>query len=303
MNKAKNISKCPVPKTSLQAIASLVLGLLSVAILPAIPAVILGVLAWRKISRSNGRLRGKGLAVTGICTAILLLFVGILLPAILAARKSVRHSYSLRNVKQIVFSMHGYEEANGTFPVAGVDENGVGPKLSWRVHVLPYIKHKELYKRFHLDESWDSPHNKELIQYMPKLYNSPVAELGQGKTVYLAVTGPGTMFQGGETGESFAGFNNNEASETMVLVEASIDQAVEWTKPSDWQFDPNYPKQGVGNLCNSRFLYMFDDYMFDGDYVGFLAAFADGHAVFVSADDDEIIKAMVARVVKKIAND
>ena len=39
--------------------------------------------------------------------------------------------------------------------------------LSWRVLLLPYLEEKTLYEQFHLDEPWDSPNNKKLIERMP----------------------------------------------------------------------------------------------------------------------------------------
>jgi general secretion pathway protein G len=56
-------------KTSRLAIASLVLGILSffTFLLTALPAIILGIVALVKIGKSAGRLKGKGLAIAGIC--------------------------------------------------------------------------------------------------------------------------------------------------------------------------------------------------------------------------------------------
>ena len=55
-----------------------------------------------------------------------------------------------------------------------------------------------------------------------------------------------------------------------MLVEADADQAVEWTKPDDWEFDPNKPSAGFGNVRPG----------------GWLAAFADGHVQFIGNDID-----------------
>lgn len=39
------------------------------------------------------------------------------------------------------------------------NSDGNGQRLSWRVHLLPYIGNEGLYKQFHLNEPWDSEHN------------------------------------------------------------------------------------------------------------------------------------------------
>src|SRR5262245_41316018 len=66
------------------------------------------------------------------------------------------------------------------------------PLLSWRVAILPYIDNA-LYQRFHLDEAWDSPSNKELITEIPDVYCSP-GRPKDGKTLYLQCVGEETPF-------------------------------------------------------------------------------------------------------------
>lgn len=70
------------------------------------------------------------------------------------------------------------------------------PLLSWRVLILPFIDDQYgLYKQFHLDEPWDSDHNKKLIAVMPSLYKSPSSKVpGQGRTNCLTVRGTQTAF-------------------------------------------------------------------------------------------------------------
>lgn len=65
----------PKPRKSKAAIASFVLALLSVPLFPitALPAIIFGIVALVKISRHNGQLTGKRLAITGICIPVILL--------------------------------------------------------------------------------------------------------------------------------------------------------------------------------------------------------------------------------------
>src|SRR5437867_6281485 len=59
--------------TSGKAVASLILGILSfcLPVILGIPAIILAILGLRDINRSQGRLKGQGLAIAGIITAVL----------------------------------------------------------------------------------------------------------------------------------------------------------------------------------------------------------------------------------------
>ena len=80
----------------------------------------------------------------------------------------------MNNLKQMVLSAHNYASANQDrlpFLVGGDLEKK--PNLSWRVHILPYIEQNNLYSQFHLDEPWDSDHNKKLIPLMPKIFEIP----------------------------------------------------------------------------------------------------------------------------------
>jgi hypothetical protein len=247
----------------------------------------LGIVSLIKISNSGGALSGKGLAVSGIVlggfTSVLVvpaILMALLLPAVGAAREAARMNMSMNNMKQIMLALHNHHDAKKAFPVAGANNSGEPALLSWRVHILPYIEQQDLYQQFHLDEPWDSEHNRSLISRMPQVYlnpNLPTAD--EGTTVYLAVTGPGTALEGAERGPSVRDFQDG-TSNTIVVVEADPDHAVIWTKPDDWQYDPQNPLQGIGSLRPG----------------GFLAGFADAHVTRISTGtDSEVLRAMMTR--------
>src|SRR3972149_6212381 len=100
--------------------------------------------------------------------------------------------------------------------------------------MLQYVEELPLYQEFHLDEPWDSEHNKALIARMPKLYQNPNMALEPGKTTYLAVVGKECIFDGTDKGMKLQQVTDG-TSNTLTLVEADADQAVEWTKPDDWE--------------------------------------------------------------------
>ena len=56
-----------------------------------------------------------------------------------------------------------------TLPPAYTSKDGK-PLLSWRVAILLFMRERKLYRKFHLDEPWDSTHNKQLVSEMPELY-------------------------------------------------------------------------------------------------------------------------------------
>jgi len=197
--------------------------------------------------------RGQGqsqVAVIGVLAALLL-------PAVQAAREAARRSQSANNLKQLGLGLLNYESARRTFPArASFDKEG-HPLLSWRVHVLPYIEELALYKEFHLDEPWDSSHNRQLIAKMPAIYRNPSSPAKPGTTDYLGVSGEGLFFDGSK-GRRMADLSRGAAN-TILVLEVDPDRAVVWTKPHDWQFDPKRPLSGLGKAHPGAFSALFAD--------------------------------------------
>src|SRR5262249_39482337 len=67
-------------------------------------------------------------------------------------------------------------ERRHLLPAALCDNTTGRPLLSWRVALLPHIGQESLYKQFNLDEPWDGPNNKKLLEKMPKVYAPPGAD-------------------------------------------------------------------------------------------------------------------------------
>ena len=78
---------------------------------------------------------------------------------------------------------------------------------------------------------------------MPQEYAIP-AQGPPGTTTYLAVSGKGLMFEGTK-GRTLADIKDG-LSHTIMLVEANDERAVPWTKPEDWECDPEHPLAGLG---------------------------------------------------------
>jgi prepilin-type processing-associated H-X9-DG protein len=143
-------------------------------------------------------------------------------------------------------------------PAAGYSKDGK-PLLSWRVHMLPYVEQKLLYDQFHLDEPWDSEHNRNLIDKMPAVFKSPMSKLRKpGMTNYVVPVGKNTAFPPGPKGLKFADIVDG-TSNTILCLEVDDDQAVIWTKPDDWPFDPENPARGLGRLHGNGFYVAFCD--------------------------------------------
>ncbi len=177
--------------------------------------------------------------------AVIGVLIALLLPAVQAAREAARRATASNNLKNIGLALLNYESAYKHLPARAIFDSQGKPLLSWRVQILPFLDEEELYKQFHLDEAWDSEHNKPLIEKMPPVFADPRFDLNAGKTTYLAVTGPGTVFEG-DTGMKLSRIADG-TSVTAGVVEVGPEHAVPWTKPADWQFDADYPVNGLAN--------------------------------------------------------
>ncbi len=197
---------------------------------------------------------------------------------------------SMNNLRQIGLAMSIYEDhsaANGSpagkraahFPLPAILSPDGKPLLSWRVAILPQLEQRPLYEQFHLDEPWDSPHNRPLVDKMPAIYKSPLSKNKEpGRTNYLLPVGNGAGFSTDQP-TSLKDITDGTAN-TIMVVEADDDQAVIWTKPDDWQFDPNNPAQGLGHLNDGSFLAAFFD---------------DSCRVIQRSIDPKILKALFSR--------
>jgi prepilin-type processing-associated H-X9-DG protein len=104
----------PPAKTSGLAIASLILGFLGFCGLTALIGLILGIVALLQINKSEGRLKGQGLAIAGvIVSAVFLLLMVTMVPSALSKAKAKAQSITcLNNVRQINLALVIHAQAN-----------------------------------------------------------------------------------------------------------------------------------------------------------------------------------------------
>jgi hypothetical protein len=150
-------------------------------------------------------------------------------------------------------AMLNYQAEHGRLPPAVVYGDSGQPLYSWRVLVLPYIEQESLYKEFHLDEPWDSPHNITLLPKMPGVYAPPShkqSRVPPYNTVCHVFVGKGAAFEGREGLRLPADFPDG-VSNTFPVVEAG--EPVPWTKPEDLVYDPDGPLPELRCLFNDGF--------------------------------------------------
>ncbi|MGO8691020.1 MAG: DUF1559 domain-containing protein [Thermoguttaceae bacterium] len=234
---------------------------LNVSIIPSAPAIYKHLRPSSTVVRrveggieviSRGTLPGSSLTLAAPMAAY------YSMSALPASRNSARRVQSMNNMKQISLAMISYQAALGTFPPAYIADKKTGkPLLSWRVAILPYLDRMDIYNQFHLDEPWDSPHNKRLSDTVIAVYRSPNSHSKGNMTNYLTVRGDDTAFPGKEgigPGDITDGTSN-----TIMVVEASDEKAVPWAKPDDLPYDDKHPAAGLVGLWPGSFNVAFCD--------------------------------------------
>ncbi len=128
---------------------------------------------------------------------------------------------SVRNdLAQIAMAMQEYHKTHGRFPAQAVYGPDGKALYSWRVELLPYLEEDHLYRRFRLNEPWDSPENIKLLPSMPRLYRGKCHETleRESQTHYQVFVGPGAAFEG-TSGLSLDRDFPGGAEQTILVVE------------------------------------------------------------------------------------
>jgi prepilin-type N-terminal cleavage/methylation domain-containing protein len=119
-----------------------------------------------KLSRF-GASKGFTLVELLVVIAIIGVMVGLLLPAVQAAREAARRMSCQNQLKQLSLALHNHHDVYKRFPVGA--ENAVFPKpaagsvtiqgTTWIVHTLPYFEQQALYELYDFSQAYNSATN------------------------------------------------------------------------------------------------------------------------------------------------
>ena len=168
------------------------------------------------------------LGMTLACGGIL---VGLLLPAVQAAREAARRMQCSNNIKQIALALHNYESNYKQLPPAYTVDSEGNRLHSWRTLLLPFLGQQTLYSQIDLSKPWDDPANAFLLNTDNPMFRCPSSNIPPGMTLYQVIDDPTSPFHG-STSQKFGNITDG-LSNTLFMFESDETSAVHWASPKD----------------------------------------------------------------------
>jgi type II secretory pathway pseudopilin PulG len=222
--------------------------------------------------RGSGSGAGVTIAIVAAVVAVPILLmcvgvlVGLLLPAVQAAREAARRMQCSNNMKQIGLALWNYESTYKSLPPAFTTDANGKPLHSWRTLILPYMEQSALYSQIDLNKPWDDPVNLPFSKVVIPTYACPSGHTDSPeKTCYQVVVDPSGIFTGAKCTKISE--ITDGTSNTILLVETESANAVPWMSPDDTDL-PTYLTPSQTNRSNHT--------------GGGHATFADGSIKFLS---------------------
>jgi len=110
-----------------------------------------------------------------VVIAIIALLVGLLLPAVQAARESARRSQCTNNLKQIGLGIHNFHEAQNYLPSSARPSPSHTVRVGLFGRLLPYVDQKSLWDQYDTSVQWSHPKNLPVTSLRIGTYECPSA--------------------------------------------------------------------------------------------------------------------------------
>jgi prepilin-type N-terminal cleavage/methylation domain-containing protein/prepilin-type processing-associated H-X9-DG protein len=179
------------------------------------------------------RRRGFTLIELLVVIAIIAVLVGLLLPAVQAAREAARRIQCVNNLKQIGLSLQTYHDVVGTFPmgysarslavVTGANDTAQG--WGWGLMILPYLERTSTFNAANFALAVEAVQNTSVIRTTVSTYLCPSDQTSGPFTVSdaggnpLAIAAPSgyAACVGSDPTDTATGLNNDGIGTGVVF--------------------------------------------------------------------------------------
>ncbi len=104
-----------------------------------------------------------------VVIAIIGIMVGLLLPAVQAAREAARRMSCSNNLKQIGLALQNYHGSYNVFPAGSIESNFIGPFVS----ILPNLEGSANYQKWDFSKSYSDLYNQQVGDQVIATYLCP----------------------------------------------------------------------------------------------------------------------------------
>ena len=129
------------------------------------------------MSNAFSRPRGFTLVELLVVIAIIGIMVGLLLPAVQAAREAARRMQCGNHLKQVGLALHNYESAFGVWPAqsSGPSQGKefAARRNSWFTAILPFVEQDGLFQSFDPKQHWHHPSNQDAVNAEVPTFRCP----------------------------------------------------------------------------------------------------------------------------------
>lgn len=141
-----------------------------------------------------------------VVIAIIGVLVGLLLPAVQAAREAMRRASCQNNLHQVGLGLHNYHAAFNRFPPGAIEvrpEVAGGKQFAWSAFILPHMEQTALADRIDFNRPFDDPANAAAAAEVVSAYVCPTTPRPEPR-----INGMGVSDYGGIYGERIVSTNN-----------------------------------------------------------------------------------------------
>ena len=117
----------------------------------------------------------RNIASLVVLVLIVILVGGLIFLGIAKVREAAQMISCQRNLKQIGISTWSYQDANGAFPSAAIQNSDLPPekRLSWMLMILPYVESTTISEKINKKKSWDAEENRFAALMAIKFFQCP----------------------------------------------------------------------------------------------------------------------------------
>ncbi|MBI3863291.1 MAG: DUF1559 domain-containing protein [Planctomycetia bacterium] len=174
---------------------------------------------------------------------VVVLIIGVvlaLLRPVVSDREPFHREHCRSRLTRLGLALQNYHDVYGAFPPAWLADANGQPLHSWRVLLLPFLGHQDIYDAYRFDEPWNGPNNAELQEKVARELGDVLSCSSDWKNMkqaasYLAVVGPHAAWAGGQSFRKGIDFSDGPAN-TILVVEVN-DSGIAWFEPRDLEID------------------------------------------------------------------